>query len=73
MEGKEMQALAQAHMRNHQLSHRQFLRAAYMWKFNKDISDLSLANDCKLLVECGRVPQYLTDYLVHIYGASSCK
>lgn len=63
-----MQALAQVHMLNHQLSPRQFLRSAYYWKFNKDITDLALASDTTQLNEQGKVPAYLTDYLIHVYG-----
>lgn len=66
-----MQALAQVHMRHHGLTVRQFLRSVYMWKFSKDISENSLTNDAKKLAEYGEVPQYLTDYLVHIYGVQS--
>lgn len=63
-----MRALAEVHMRNHGLTQKQFLRSAYQWKFSKDISDLSLCNDTKQLVEHGKIPQYLIDYILHIYG-----
>lgn len=64
-----MHALAQVHMRNHQLSPRQFLRSCYMWKFQRDISDTALANDAKRFDEQGHVSPYAVDYLIHIHGA----
>ncbi len=67
-EGRTMQALANVHMINHHLSPRQFLRSAYMWRYQKDIPDLALASDAKALDEQGTIPCYLTDYLIHIYG-----
>lgn len=63
-----MQALCQVHMKNNELTPRQFFRSAYMWKFGKDISDLSLTNDTKLFDERGKVPPYVVDYLIQVYG-----
>ena len=63
-----MQALAQVHMAHHALSPRQFFRAAYQRFFKKDISDLALANDLKQFDESGKVPNYLVDFLIAIYG-----
>lgn len=63
-----MQALAQAHLRNHGLSPRELLRVAYYWCFKRDITDMALTNDTKLFCEQGTVPAYLTRYFIHIYG-----
>lgn len=65
-----MQALCNSHMIVHEMSPRQFFRAAYYWKHDKDIPDLSLANDAKKFDEWGEVPAYVTDYLVHCYGVT---
>ena len=59
--------LALSHMRVHHLQPRQFFRAAYMWKWTKDLPDLSLTNDLKLFHENHQVPVYVRDYLNHIY------
>lgn len=64
-----MQALFNAHLKNHQLSPKQFYRSAYMWKFGKDVSDLALANDLMVYQLQGKIPGYVVDYLVHCYGA----
>lgn len=64
-----MQALCNSHLIVHKLTAKEFFRSAYMWKFGKDISDLSLANDAKVFDERGKVPAYTVDYLVHCYGA----
>lgn len=64
-----MQALCQVHLLNNQLSPRQFFRSAYMWKFGKDATDLMLANDLLSYHTQGKIPAYVTDYLVHCYGA----
>lgn len=61
-------ALMHAHLRNNQMSARQFLRAAYQWRYGSDLIDLALCNDTKLYEEQGKVPQYAADYLLHIYG-----
>ena len=63
-----MQALCTVHLGNHHLSPRQFFRSAYMWKWSKDIPDTSLCNDLKLFAEQGKVPDYVRDYLIHVYG-----
>lgn len=68
-----MLVLARCHMRHNNLTPQQFLRATYMWKFDKDISDLSLTNDTKLFVEQGVVPPYAIAYLLFIYGDTSCE
>lgn len=63
-----MQALTRVHMMNHQISPRQFFRAAYQRHFNKDISELALTNDLKIFDEQGNVPNYVTSFLIAIYG-----
>lgn len=63
-----MQALADSHKFVEQLSTRQFIRSAYHWKFGKDISDQALDDDSAAYDERGKVPPYMTDYLLHIYG-----
>jgi hypothetical protein len=63
-----MQALAQAHKQNNQLTTREFLRSAYFWRFGHDCSDTSLANDAKNFDDYGSTPDYLVKYLIHIYG-----
>lgn len=63
-----MQALCKAHLLNHQLQPKQFFRSAYMWKWGKDATDLTLANDLLVYHTSGRLPAYVTDYLVHCYG-----
>lgn len=65
---KTMQALTHVHLKHHQMSPRQFFRASYQWKFQKDISDLALANDVKQFDEQGKVPAYVTDMLIATYG-----
>lgn len=63
-----MQALFNVHLKHHNLSPKQFLRSAYMWKFGKDVSDLSLANDLMVYQLQGKIPNYARDYLIHCYG-----
>jgi hypothetical protein len=63
-----MLALCGVHMMNYQVTPKMFFRAVYMWKFNKDISDLALANDITSYLLNGKVPPYVVDYLTHIYG-----
>jgi hypothetical protein len=63
-----MQALAHSHMSVNRLSGREMLRTAYYWRFNKDITDLALANDTKQFMESGNAPDYLVKYLIHCYG-----
>lgn len=63
-----MLVLVHAHLRENLLSVRQFLRATYMWKFEKDITDTALAEDEKNLLGRRVVPPYAVDYLIYIHG-----
>lgn len=63
-----MQALAMSHKHVHRLTTHELLRTAYMHRFGKDITCLSLANDAKCFDERGTIPPYLTEYLIHVYG-----
>jgi len=63
-------ALCNSHLRVHQMTPRQFFRAAHMWKWGRDIPDMSLCNDLKLFDEVGHVPKYVCDYLKHIVGTT---
>lgn len=65
-----MQALADSHKFVNELSTWQFIRAAYMWRFRKDITDEALLIDTEAYDTAGKVPSYISDYLMHIYGAS---
>ena len=66
---KYMQVLVQVHMLNHELSPRQFFRAAYQRFFSKDITEPALVSDISTFDKTGKVPNYLTDYLLSVYGA----
>jgi hypothetical protein len=66
----DMQALCNSHLIVHQLSPRQFFRAAYMWRWNKDIPEQSLEVDVMAFDKYGTVPSYISDYLVHCYGVT---
>ena len=70
LRGLPMQALADSHVFVNELSPRQFLRACYMWKFNKDITDEALETDAKDYTEIGKVPPYVCEYLINVYGAN---
>lgn len=65
-----MQALCDSHIFVNEMSPKQFFRCAYMWKFNKDITDTSLDEDVKNFDEAGKVPAYATAYLINVYGAT---
>lgn len=63
-----MQALVYSHLRQHNLSTRELLRVAYMWRFSHDITEMALTNDAKVFAETGNTPDYLVKYLIHVYG-----
>jgi hypothetical protein len=46
----------------------QLIRSAYVWKFNKDIPERSLKEDTHDFNVWGKVPPYLTAYIIHLYG-----
>ena len=64
-----MQALCNSHLIVHKLTTKELFRSAYMWRFGRDITDQSLTDDTQLFDERGKIPPYIVDYFVHIYGA----
>lgn len=65
-----MHALAESHMFVHCLKVVEFLRSAYYWRFDKDITDKALRADSDAFQKSGNVPPYVVDYLIHIYGVN---
>lgn len=63
-----MQALADSHKFVNNLTTKEMLRTAYMWRFNKDITDEALRTDSEAFDNRGKVPPYLTEYMLHVYG-----
>lgn len=47
----------------HQLEPKQFFRAAYVWRFNRDAN---LEHDVLSYQVCHIIPQYVRDYVDHI-------
>lgn len=45
------------------------LRSAYMHRFQKDIPAKSLEEDVDSYLIAGKVPPYLSDFMVDFYGA----
>ena len=68
-EGVTMNMLCNQHMIRNDLTPRQFFRASYQRQFQKDISDLALANDVKTFDEQGIVPSYVVAMLLATYRA----
>lgn len=63
-----MQALVSSHLHAHRMQTEQLIRAAYIWKYNKDIPERSLKEDVHDFNVWGKVPAYLVSYIIHLYG-----
>jgi len=63
-----MQALLDSHLNICQLKTNEFFKSAYLWKFKRDCLDITLANDVKSFDESGKIPAYVCDYIINIYG-----
>lgn len=64
-----MQALVDSHLFVKKMQIHDLLRSAYMHRFQKDIPAKSLAEDVDSYLIAGKVPPYLSDFMVDFYGA----
>lgn len=65
---KVMHALVESHLFLHRLEVKDLIRTAYMRKFGKDIPPQSLEDDANTFQKTGKVPAYLVDFMLAVYG-----
>lgn len=63
-----MLALVQVTCLTKGIAYKDYFRSAYMWRFGKDISQTSLAEDVDIFERQQLIPPYVVDYVVHCYG-----
>lgn len=68
--GGDMQALVDSHAFVRSIDLRDLFRSAYMRRFGKDISTTSLDEDVGVFKKYGKVPPYVIDLMIAIYGVS---
>lgn len=68
-QGADMRALVESHAFVRRIEIRDLFRSAYIRRFNKDISQTSLDEDVDVFQKFGKVPPYIVDFMLAVYGA----
>lgn len=64
-----MQALVRCHLHHNKITSEMLFRAAYQHRFGRDISHDSVTRDVEQYEQYGRIPPYVSDFIVETYGA----
>lgn len=63
-----MQALVDSHLFVHNIKPRELFRSAYMYKFHRPITEEALTEDVDGFTVQGKIPPYVTNYMIAEYG-----